>query len=295
MSFTLVCVEPGHRDSHVFFAIFNSVAAIMSTVGNSLVLVTIWRTPRLHSPSKVLLAGLALSDLGVGLVAQPTFVITIVARVLRAHCNLYYVFYNIWAASFNFFIFQSFVTLTAISVDRYLALRLHLRYRELVTIKRVLMVLVAIWITVGVLYNCVFQIFYRFSTLFIAPAIQTLCICVTVWCHIQVFKTIRRHQVQIQAQVVIPHNGEGPNLPDIAGYKKSVFNMLFVLVFFLISYIPALTVGVVFSADATKLPSPVLHTVLALLFLNSCVNPALYCWRMREIRHAVKEMMTRLF
>ena len=58
------------------FVILDSVSATVSLVGNSLVLITKWRTPRLHSPSNVLLAGQVLSDLGVGLVCQPAMIAT---------------------------------------------------------------------------------------------------------------------------------------------------------------------------------------------------------------------------
>ena len=65
MNWTVVCIKMAinQRVLQHLFVILDSVSAIVSVVGNSLVLVTIWRTPRLHSASNVLLAGLALSDL----------------------------------------------------------------------------------------------------------------------------------------------------------------------------------------------------------------------------------------
>ena len=44
----------------------------------------------------------------------------------------------------------SFLNVTAIAVDRLLAISLHFRYRELVSSKRVIIALVSIWITSGV-------------------------------------------------------------------------------------------------------------------------------------------------
>ena len=46
-------------------------------------IISIWRTPSLHSPSNILLVGLALSDLGVGLVTFPASIISNIAKLLR--------------------------------------------------------------------------------------------------------------------------------------------------------------------------------------------------------------------
>ena len=243
----------------------------MSTVGNSLVLVTIWRTPRLHSPSNVLLAGLALSDLGVGSVSQLARIVTTVISTttkMEDQCSLHYFSLLVLAFASCFFMGVSFLTLIAISVDRYLALRLHLRYRELVTIKRVLMILASIWTATLVLAVWALTRFYSFifSCLFIL-----MFILVMVWCNFKIFKTIPCHQAQIQAQAVA-----GPTLLNIARYKKSVFNMLYIVGFFMISYIPW-CVAVVYSL-VEQLSSTIWHTAVTFMFLNSCANPILYCW-----------------
>ena len=51
--------------------VLHTYISITATIGNLLVLVTIWRSPNLHSPSNTLLFGLALSDLSVGVVSEP--------------------------------------------------------------------------------------------------------------------------------------------------------------------------------------------------------------------------------
>ena len=64
---------------------------------------------------------------------------------MKNHCSLDHVSIMVLSLTSNFLAGTSFLTLVAISVDRYLALRLYLRYRELVTVKRVLMILASIW------------------------------------------------------------------------------------------------------------------------------------------------------
>lgn len=77
-----------------------------------------------------------LTDLSVGCMAQPLFVIHRIAALTRN-----YHIYCIAGIASNFagssVVVASFVTTTVIAVERYLALRLRLRYREFVTLKRV--------------------------------------------------------------------------------------------------------------------------------------------------------------
>ena len=54
----------------VFNSTVNFPLSVLTIVGNTLVLVAVWRTPSLRSPSVILLCGLATTDLAVGLLVQ---------------------------------------------------------------------------------------------------------------------------------------------------------------------------------------------------------------------------------
>ena len=99
----------------------------------------------LHTPSSVFLGCLATADLLVSLIYQPLFVAFKVAeleRNLSAYCWLRLLqVRTAWTTSG-----VSFLTVAAVSVDRLLALTLHLRYDTLVTVPRVLQVTVLFWI-----------------------------------------------------------------------------------------------------------------------------------------------------
>ena len=289
MKSTDLCEPIEYRVVQYICVILDSLSATVSIVGNSLVLVTIWRTLRLHSPSNVLLAGLALSDLGVGLVCQPARVVMLL-RPPTANINIDLVSTRILVVLTYFFTEISFLTLTAISVDRYLALRLHLRYRELVTVKRILMALVIIWTVNVLVYVLPWTIVKNVSIFRFVLSLDLLCTVVMIWCYFKIFQIIRRHQAQIGAQVVISNNAV-QRVPNIVQYKKSLFNMLYIVGFLLISYIPWLTVAAL-SLFLRPLGCTAWAVVVTLVFLNSCVNPALYCWRMREIRQAIKGIVT---
>ena len=124
--------------------VLNTFISIAATIGNLLVLVTIWRSPNLHSSSNTLLFGLALSDLFVGLASEPLH-IGFQAVLFKnsgkiTNCTLMKV-RNLIS------VFLTLVTLlgvAAMSVERYLVINLHLRYEQVVTVKRTRKVLLCL-------------------------------------------------------------------------------------------------------------------------------------------------------
>ena len=287
INLTNFCRRPiEHHTVQYSFVIVDSISAIASIVGNSLVLVTIWRTPRLHSPSNVLLAGLALSDLGAGLVCQPARIVAIITPTTSLTKN-YALTLMLLMYLFTEF---SLLTLAAISVDRYLALRLHLRYRELVTVKRVLISLLITWMVILLVKFLPLAFVQNVSIFMFVVSLDLLCVIVMIWCYFKIFQIIRRHQNQIGARVVISNNA-AQRFPNIARYKKSLLNMLYIVGFLMISYIPWSTVAVI-SLALRRVSCTAWAAAWTFVHLNSCVNPVLYCWRMGEIRQAVKEIVT---
>ena len=97
------------------------------------------KTSSLPKPLKTLLLSLAVSDVGVGLLAQPLYIVKIVNPTHVAFHHTFKVIQLIFTDT-------SFLSVVAISVDRFLAIHLHLRYQELVTHKRVVAMVFSIWI-----------------------------------------------------------------------------------------------------------------------------------------------------
>ena len=125
--------------------ILNTFISITATIGNLLVLVTIWRTPHLHSPSNTLLFGLVLSDLCVGIVLEPLYVgfqaVLFKNSGKITTCTLF----NTLTLISTFLTAVTLLTVTAMSVDRYLAIYLHLRYEQVVTENRARKVILCLW------------------------------------------------------------------------------------------------------------------------------------------------------
>lgn len=121
-------------------SIINALLSLTATPSNA---IAIWKTSSLHSATNVLMFSLSLSDLGVGLICQPLLGVTFSPKVAELYKQegVLQTGQTITASLAA----VSLVTVTAIGLDRYLAVRLHLRYKELVTTKRTVCFVILIW------------------------------------------------------------------------------------------------------------------------------------------------------
>lgn len=96
----------------------------------------------LHALSKALYTSLCLSDLSVGVIAHPLYVGYLVAEMKDQDRSRYGAIYAIHNVMSVFLCAISLLTMTTITVDRLLAIRMKFRYRETVTLRRVTVALV---------------------------------------------------------------------------------------------------------------------------------------------------------
>ena len=125
----------------IFLIALNIFLSIFAILGNTLILVALRNVSSIHPPTKLLFRWLAITDLCVGLLGQPLYVyvryIAFSLDIGNFIVELYYVFVSIISG----FVVVSIFTSAAISVDRLLALLLGLRYRHVVTLCRVRVVI----------------------------------------------------------------------------------------------------------------------------------------------------------
>ena len=122
----------------------------------------------------------------------------------------------------------SLLTATAISVDRLLALSLGLRYRQVVTVRRVGVILSCFWI-VSVVVSLIDGFWgFTISSRVITPLI-ILCLITSVYCYTKIFLRLRHHQVQMQSGHAHQGQPNGGGIPlNIARYRKTVSVALWV-------------------------------------------------------------------
>lgn len=66
---------------YIAFCVVNGILSLLAIFGNTVIICALTRTSCTLSPSKILLLGLAISDLGVGLAVQPLY-ITVIVQIL---------------------------------------------------------------------------------------------------------------------------------------------------------------------------------------------------------------------
>ena len=116
-------------------------------------------------------------------------------------------------------------TLTAISVDRLLALLLGLRYRQVVTVKRVRGIVILSWLvftSFGMLY------FWNIDIFIITTCVNVLlCLTTSTCCYMKICFTLRYRQAQVLQK---PRPGQMFNCTraHVLRYKKTVYSSLWV-------------------------------------------------------------------
>ena len=116
--------------------VFNSILSFTAIMLNVTTILAMKKTSSIPQPLKTLLLSLAVSDLGVGALVQ-SFYVSLLVRWSRSQtnysdCNVF----HLLVVVIGFFSEASFFGVVAISVDRFLAIHLQLRYQEFITHKR---------------------------------------------------------------------------------------------------------------------------------------------------------------
>ena len=179
--------------------------------------------------------------------------------------------------------------MTAISVDRLLALLLGLRYRQIVTVKRIHVILTTFWIAIGVVALCQslnYHIIFWYGFL-----VTVSCLMISFASYTKIFRALSHHRTQIQDHA--QQSPSQPNALNIALYRKAVYSTLWVQLALFVCYLPSCIVIVLYTfgkISATHLN--VIGTVMGVLVsFNSTLNPFLYCWKISEVRQAVKQTL----
>ena len=178
-----------------------------------------------------------------------------------------------------------------------MALYLHLRYKELVTRKRIVSVVILIWILSAVL-----SLVYRLRLIETADgffiAMEVLCLVVNAAIYCKIHEVVRRHTKHLKT-LQVQQETQRSDIANFAKIVRSTISIFYVFVVFSICYILCVTIHVASAAirpessgQDTWIEQVHPYTGI-LLFLNSSLNPFIYCWKMRRIRYAIKSLILR--
>ena len=271
--------------SQIVNCVFNAFLSYNTVMLNIATIHAITKTSSLPKPLKTLLLSLAASDLGVGLLVQPLFITLLIQwlQQLSPSC----IMYTSFSVAMNLFFTASFANILGITLDRCLAIQLHLRYDTIVTHWRVIAVVIFIWL---------FSIFLSLRIFWLPSAIRylilavvgILSVLVTTLLYIKIYLVLRRHRNQIQALQVQQTAQNGERTANFANLRRSAVGTFYVYLLFLLCYLPrfVLLITLHIYGPNTHLKSFSLCS-LTLVFLNSSLNPFIYCWKMRPVRNSL--------
>ena len=281
----LVCsptLTGGSQQPSIHLAVLNIFLSLTAILGNSLILVALRKESSLHPPSKLLYRNLATTDLLVGLVTHPLSVTYRISSIYK-QWNLCRYSRSAGYLSSYALCGVSLLTMTTISVDRLLALLLGLRYKRIVTLKRTYVIVATVWVSSGVAALC--YILNKRIVFWFLYITVPLCLVISIAAYTKIFHTLHYNKARVQQQ------SSQPNSLNILRYRKAVHSALSVQLALVVCYAPYIIVESV-TARRKTLSSHIVvirGTVVALLYFNSTLNPFLYCWKISEVRKAVKQ------
>ena len=285
----LICspsLADGLKKHASYLSTVNFLLSLTAFLGNSLILVALHKESSLHPPSKLLYRCLATTDLLIGLATQPLYTIHCISLVREDWVLCRFAFDTAFILGYQLGI-VSLLTLTAIGVDRLLALLLGLRYRQTVTLKRMFIIVATFWVVSGVGAS-LFILDYRL-TFWYSCAVIISCLIISFASYTKIFYSLYHRRIQTQDRV--QQQPRAPNALNIARYKKAVYNALWVQLALVICYVPYIVVAILITSSETY-PSQLIvssRIVLVFVYFNSSLSPFLYCWKISEVRQAVIE------
>ena len=221
------------RSTCITNCVFNIFLTYTAFMLNIVTIYAIHKTATMPKTLKTLLLSLACSDVAVGLFIQPLYTFFLInwLRLDNPGCNTQ----QVRTILGYLFSTASFHGVVAVSVDRFLAVHLHLRYQELVTHRRVVIVVIGIWV-----YSAFSSLMIFWGLLGTRDLISTINIAfsfiITLVAYIRIYLTVRRHKNQIRSMQI--RNEAHSEEINFSVLIKSTVGIFYVYLVFLMCYLP---------------------------------------------------------
>ena len=182
------------------------------------------------------------------------------------------------------------------TIDRFLALRLRLRYRNVVNLPRMRVAITLCWF-IGIYVGLTFSFWSYLIALRQIAVCFVLWMCISLTFYTMICLTLRKRRVQEQENNGPLSSNRGTFPSRLTIYKKALSGIAWVQLALAACYFPFLIL--VFIEMATNLRGEKANilwmSAITLIYFNSSINPVLYCWKMKQVRRAVKVTVLQVY
>ena len=174
-------------------------------------------------------------------------------------------------------------------MDKFLALKMGVRYRQVVSLRRVRTVITCFWLIgmSGGLLDHFWSVRIAYTTAVIFAVISVV---ISVLFYTKIYLRLQQHQTQVEHVHQGQPNRQGNPL-IVTQYKKTVYSIAWVQLTMVVCYVPFIISTIIIrTVEGWRGVSAEIFglSTATLLYLNSSLNPILYCWKITEVRQAVK-------
>ena len=276
----------------------NAFSSITACIGNVLILVALYKVTSISPPTKILFVSLAVTDLLTGLILQPLLVVHAIITSVIISTNLSYFSEQVNSVLGFILTTLSILTSTAISVDRLLALVLGLVYRNVVTLRRVRVIVICIWLLSCMLggWRCTTVAADLAKLVFLV--VVGLCFIASIASYIKIYSLLYRHRRQVHGHFKRAQQQSNRTAQlNEARFKKTVSSIAWIQFTLILLFIPCIVVAILWinKIIPSGIPGAILFRVsFSVFYLNSSLNPILYVWKIREVKKIVKADLMKL-
>lgn len=269
---------------------------IVSLLENILVISAVVKNKNLHSPMYFFLCSLAAADMLVSVSnsLETIFIAVLNSRLLVASDYFVRLMDNVFDSMICISLVASICNLLAIAVDRYVTIFYALRYHSIVTVRRALVAIAAIWL-VCVVCGIVFIVYSESKTVIvclITMFFAMLVLMATLYVHM--FLLARLH-VQRIAALPPAAAAAGNPAPRRHSCMKGAVTISILLGVFVCCWAPFF-LHLILLVSCPHHPLCLCYmshftTYLVLIMCNSVIDPLIYACRSLEMRKTFKEIL----
>ncbi|XP_069820168.1 adenosine receptor A2a [Dendropsophus ebraccatus] len=303
-------LKGGFETEDLIYIVLEVAIAILAILGNVLVCWAVCINSNLQNATNYFVVSLAAADIAVGVLAIPFAIAISTGFCATFHACLF-------IACFVLVLTQSSIfSLLAIAADRYIAIRIPLRYNSLVTSRRANVIIAVCWLlsfVIGLtpmlgwnrkdfaaenssrcttpMIECLFEnvvtmdymVYYNFFACVLVPLLLMLGI------YLRIFMAARRQLKQTELKVTYGERSRSTLQREVHAAKS----LAIIVGLFAICWLPLHIINCFTLFCKACMRPPLLLMYFAILFshANSVVNPLIYAYRIREFRLTFRKIL----